>query len=171
MQEVWKDIAWSNGLYQVSNKGNVKRGKRTLKPLTRGRGYLSVFIYDGRGGRKQVSVHRLVAEAFIPNPCNHLEVNHIDECKTNNSVENLEWCTHKENGNHGTRNKRIGIANTNGKKSRKIAQYTLDGEFVAEYPSLHEAERNGFAASNICRCARMHENYSHAYGYIWRYVS
>lgn len=170
MKEIWKDVVGTNGLYQVSNKGNVRRDKRILKPIPRNHGYLAVFIYDGHGNGKQFSVHRLVAEAFIPNPYKLPEVNHLDECKTNNAVENLAWCSHKDNSNYGTRNIRLSEANTNGKKSRRISQYTMDGEFVAEYPSLHEAERNGFAAANICRCARGDRKYSHAYGYKWRYA-
>ena len=172
MEEIWKDIDGYQGKYQVSNLGNVKRvGKKILKPQKRKHGYLSVWLYDGYNHAKQVSIHRLVAEAFIQNECGFAEVNHIDEDKQNNKADNLEWCSHKDNSSYGTRGKRIGLANTNGKKSKGIAQYTLNGELVAVYPSLQEANRHGFAASNICRCANGHPNYSHAYGYKWKYIT
>lgn len=171
MEEIWKDIEGYHGKYQVSNLGNVRRvGKRVLKPQKRGNGYLFVWLYDGNNNAKHISVHRLVAQAFIPNPFGLDEVNHLDECKINNRADNLEWCTHQENCVYRDRNKRIGLANTNGKKSKAIAQYTLDGTLVCVYPSLQEAGRHGYAASNICRCANGHQKYSHAYGYMWRYA-
>ena len=183
MQEIWKDIKGYEGLYQVSNLGRVKRtnpGNRvvsadgTLKPTRRQHGYLGVMLY-GKGGHatrgfKHCSVHRLVAEAFIPNPNGYAEVNHIDEDKTNNRVDNLEWVTHQQNCVHGTLPKRKSEWSTNGKQSKAIVQYTLNGEFVARYPSLAEVERQtGFGKGNICRCAQHHHAYSHAYGYVWRY--
>lgn len=172
MEEIWKDIDGYAGKYQVSNFGNVRRvGKRVLKPQIRGQGYLSVWLYDGHNHAKQVSVHRLVADAFIPNPNGLDEVNHLDECKQNNRADNLAWCMHRDNCVYGERSKRIGVANTNGKRSRVIEQYTLDGKLVCVYPSLQEAGRHGFAASNICRCANGHPQYTHAYGYKWQYTS
>lgn len=172
MEEIWKDVDGYAGKYQVSNFGNVRRvGKRVLKPQIRGQGYLSVWLYDGHNHAKQVSVHRLVADAFIPNPNGLDEVNHLDECKRNNRVDNLAWCTHRDNCVYGDRPKRIGVANTNGKRSRAIEQYTLDGALVCVYPSLQEAGRHGFEASNICRCANGHPKYPHAYGYKWQYAS
>lgn len=119
--EVWKDVAGYEGLYQVSNRGNVysverknlrgrKCGGRTLKTSRDKIGYLRVNLYkDGR--RKNVTVHRLVANAFLPNPNNYPEINHRDEDKTNNCVENLEWCTRKYNVNYGTRIKRMSTTN------------------------------------------------------------
>lgn len=171
MKEVWKDVAGFEGLYEVSDCGNVRRNGKVLKPLKRNHGYLSVFLYDGKGGYKQVSIHRLVASAFVDNPFDYKEVNHLDEDKTNNNASNLQWCSHKMNSSYGTRGNRIANSNRNGKKSRKIAQYTLDGELVRIFPSLQEAARHGYAGSNISRCANNHPHYSHAYGFIWRYVS
>ena len=119
--EIWKDIVGYEGLYKVSNKGNVysverinsqgrKWGGQTLKLLLDKIGYIRVNLCkDGR--IKNVTVHRLVAEMFIPNPNNYPEVNHRDEDKTNNCVENLEWCTREYNVNYGTAKKRM--ANTN----------------------------------------------------------
>lgn len=122
MKEIWKDIPDFEGLYQVSNLGNVKtldkyvgtgikhnskvkRKEKLLKQYNK-RGYLQVSLSKNHK-RYYFSVHRLVAQAFIPNPDNLLQVNHKDENPMNNCIENLEWCTAKYNCNYGTRNKRI----------------------------------------------------------------
>lgn len=171
--EIWKDVRGYEGLYQVSNEGNVKgpRG-HVLKALPRRHGYLAVFLYKDGCPRLHESVHRLVAEAFVPNPEGKPEVNHIDENKQNNRADNLEWVTRKENMRSGTVAARIGASGLNGKQSRAIIQKTRDGAVVAVYPSLAEAERQtGFAKANVCRCAQGDSGYSHAYGYIWRYAS
>ena len=101
--EIWEDIEGYEGIYQVSSLGKVKslnfnhtKKEKILKPFFNRDGYLSVNLYK-EGKRKQYLVHRLVAKVFIPNPENKLEVNHKDEDKTNNKVENLEWVTSKEN--------------------------------------------------------------------------
>lgn len=170
MEEIWKDIEGYGGKYQVSNFGRVRRcGKRILKPQARNHGYLSVWLYDGHNHGKQVSIHRLVAQVFIPNPCGLPEVNHLDENKQNNAVDNLMWCSHKDNSSFGSRGERIGLANTNGKRSKPIAQYTLDGELVRIYPSIQEAHRNGYGCGNVYKCLK--GTYSHAYGYKWQYAS
>lgn len=106
MEEIWKDIAGLEGLYQVSTYGRVKSLKygkeRILKQSKNSSGYLTVSLYiEGKTFSKVV--HRLVAIAFIPNPENKIEVNHIDEDKKNNRLENLNWMTSKENSNWGTR--------------------------------------------------------------------
>lgn len=107
IEEIWKDIEGYEGIYQVSNLGRVKRVTtgRILKSYKDRGGYLRVDLCKS-GKRKNHKIHRLVAQAFIPNPDNKLQVNHIDENKTNNSVDNLEWVTAKENCNHGTHNER-----------------------------------------------------------------
>lgn len=108
MEEIWKDIKDYEGLYQVSNLGRVKSlyTNRILNPMKHTKGYLRVRLYKNSVASNQ-RIHRLVAEAFIPNPENKPQVNHIDENKTNNRVDNLEWVTNKENCNHGTRNERV----------------------------------------------------------------
>lgn len=97
--EIWKDIGGYEGLYQVSNLGRVRslsRGVLTPKKCN----YLSIQLYN-RGVYENKTIHRLVAEAFIPNPNNYPCINHKNEIKTDNRVENLEWCTTKYNMNYG----------------------------------------------------------------------
>ena len=122
MNEIWKDIKGYEGIYQVSNLGRVKALERTwysgrngctkrTKPehimkyrLAKNTGYCLLKLVKN-GVEKHVFVHRLVAETFIPNPNNLPEVNHIDGNKENNCVDNLEWCTEKENISHAIKNK------------------------------------------------------------------
>jgi hypothetical protein len=123
------------------------------------KGYKQVNV---PGTKKRELIHRLVGEAFIPNTNNKPYINHIDECRSNNHVSNLEWCTHTDNMNHGTRNERISKA-----LSKPIIQLTKDGELVKEWPSTVEAGRNGFNQGHICSCLK--GNYKSHAGYIWKY--
>lgn len=106
MDEVFRPVEGYEGLYEVSNLGRVKSLKwgkeRILKPGMDGCGYLKANLYK-EGKIKHFMVHRLVAQAFIPNPEGLPQINHKDEDKTNNRVDNLEWCTAKYNSNYGTR--------------------------------------------------------------------
>lgn len=113
MDEIFKDIPGYEGLYQVSNLGNVKslhynKSNRQviLKPRLNKKGYCRVGLHL-KGECKDFFIHRLVAEAFLDNPNNLSDVNHKDECKTNNCVNNLEWLSHKDNMNYGTVKERI----------------------------------------------------------------
>lgn len=108
MEEIWKDVVGYEGLYKVSNFGNVYsvRSDKQLKHGKNRGGYLFVVLCTN-GKPKQLKVHRLVSIAFLPNPDNKPQVNHIDENKTNNNVCNLEWSTAEENSNYGTRNQRL----------------------------------------------------------------
>ena len=164
MEEQWKtaiiDGIVYEGLYKVSNLGRIlslnynRTGKPELmNPGTDKDGYLKVTLSKNRK-RKTCKVHRLVAQTFIPNPDNLPEVNHIDEDKTNNRVENLEWKSHKDNNNHGTRNERISKANTNGKKSKRVRQLSLDGELIKVWESTNECGRNGFCQVAVSDCCR-----------------
>ena len=146
--EVWRDIKGYEGQYQVSNKGDVRSvdrinhigrrySGRTLRPSYHTNGYLQVDLRKD-GIRISKLIHRLVAEAFIPNPNSHLEINHKDENKTNNNVENLEWCTREYNMNHGTRNARA--SQTQSKKVKAINIKT--GEVLA-FNSGKEAKSKG----------------------------
>ena len=168
IEEIYKDIKDLEGKYQVSNFGNVmslnyhQTGKsKLLKPSKTKDGYLLVNL-SKNGKRKIFLVHRLVAEHFIPNIDNLPQVNHKDENKQNNSVDNLEWCTYEENNNYGTRNERSAKA-----KSKPVLQFTLDGEFVREWESANEVGRNGFNSSHVVECCNGKQK-SHK-GYIWRY--
>ena len=115
-------------------------------------------------------VHRLVSLAFIPNPDNLPQVNHKDECKTNNNVSNLEWCSKSYNINYGTRNERCAEKQLNRKdQSKPVKQFTKDGRFITDYPSIAEAERQtGFDQTAISKCCN--GKLKSAYCYIWRYA-
>ena len=169
MKEIWKDIKGYEGLYQVSNWGNVKSTQyyhgtyeRTLKPTKDKDGYLQVILYKD-GKRKMHRIHRTVAEAFIPNPDNLPQINHRDENPSNNRVDNIEWCDCKYNINYGTRTKKASV-----KKSKTVYQYTMDRKFIKEWQSAMEVERElGFYNSYINRCCNGKRK--SAYKYIWKY--
>ena len=173
-KEVWKDIQGYEGKYQVSNLGNVKslqyRNKHEEHLLNKGyqtNGYYFYTLMKNAKG-KNFLIHRLVASHFIPNPDNLPCVNHIDEDKSNNKVDNLEWCSYIYNSNYGTAIERR--VKTSADKRPNILQYTLDGKFVKEYSSITEAERcTGIKKGNICSCCKNRIGCLTAGGYIWKY--
>ena len=126
-------------------------------------GYLIASLWN-KMKRKYYLVHRLVAEAFIPNPNNYPQVNHKDENPSNNSVDNLEWCTPKYNANYGTRNQRM----FNNMPKYCVAKYDLNGNYIAEYLSIKIAAReNNISDSNIIKCCKGQRKT--AGRYIWKY--
>lgn len=174
--EEWRDIKGFEGLYQVSNKGNVKslerkvwcsRGRgyyrtvpeKILKASKKGRGYLSVTLSKD-GIDDDYYVHQLVACAFIPNPHGYKELNHIDENKENNCVENLEYCTRAYNINYGTRNEKI---------SKAVIGINKTSGLIVEFSSTMEAERQlGIAQQNICACCKGRKK--SVGGFYWMYA-
>lgn len=179
--EEWKDIIDYEGMYQVSSEGRVKSLKygkeRILKPASETGGYLQITLLKN-GKSKHYRIHRLVANAFIPNIENKPEINHIDEDKTNNNVMNLEWSTREENCNYGTHNTRISKTLTNRTdQSIPIDMLTKNGELIRTFPSGKEAMRwlraNGFPKAKngaISSCCKGNPKYTHAYGFKWQYT-
>lgn len=160
INEEWKRIK-SHPHYLISNKGNVYSEYKNglLKQMKDAYGYSQVNL-----NRHAKKVHRLVAEAFLPNPNKLPEVNHKDENKSNNCVDNLEWCSSEYNMNYGDIKKRSAdsqkLHNT-----WKIYQYDLSGNLVKVWNSAREADRNGFNRRSIYRCC---DGKTKSFkGYLW----
>ena len=180
MTEVWKDIPGYEGLYQVSDKGNVRsinwRNKGVIRDL-RSRehpcGYRQVLL-RANGITRMVTIHRLVASAFIPNPNNLPQVNHIDENKANNDVRNLEWCSASYNvkysiyrhpeRKHGTKQPAWKYGN------EKIVQLDLNDNVVKVWGGTPELIRDTpWGVSNIVCCCN--GGRKTAYGFRWRFAN
>lgn len=183
MKEVWKDIPNYEGYYQVSNLGNVKSLKKwcgnkyiskwkneekNIRQATHYHGYKYVYLSKNKE-RKKKYVHRLVAETFIPNPNNLKEINHIDGNKQNNSINNLEWCTRKENVIHSYKNKLlIAKRGKDNKNSKAVTQYDIKGNIIKEWYCIKDVTRElGIADISISRCCRNKQKT--AGNYIWKY--
>lgn len=199
MNEIWKDIPGYESKYQVSNLGNVRSLNylRTggIKLLTQGtdkRGYKRVGLYKD-GKRKRYLVHRLVAMTFISNYDDLPQVNHKDENKANNCVDNLEWCDAKYNMNYGTRNERASESHKGkkgswygkqlseehkkkiskglkDKKSKPILMYDREGNFIRRFDSTADANEyfgKDRKSSSIYLC--LTERNKTAYNYIFKY--
>ena len=185
MQEIWKDVSGFNGKYQVSNLGNVKSFNRRfhkgepfmLKLRDGGKGYYKVVLYGDNNQKRQVEIHRLVAETFIPNPLNLNCVNHIDGNKTNNSVSNLEWCTPAYNNQHAFRTGLrsgskpwLGKTGFQNASSIPVTQIDLStGKPIATFGSMEEAGRlTGCSPQKIGKCCK--GVFSQTHGYGWKYA-
>ena len=171
MTEIWKDVPEYEGLYQVSNLGRVVslRKNKILTPKKNWDGYFRIQLWR-YNQNVYIGIHRLIAEAFIPNPKNKPYINHKNGIKTDNRVENLEWCTQLENIKHAIK---MGLKKPCPKNwrvsSKPIVQLTLNGEFVKEYPSQMEVERVlGINHSNVSAACK--GKIKTLKGYVWRYA-
>ena len=167
--EVWKDIPKFEGLYQASNLGRIKslpklvnnrfkdisKAERILKPSKGKNGYLRVVLMKD-GIKKYCLVHRLIAKTFLPNNLKLEQVNHKNEIKTDNRVENLEWCT-------VSYNKRYSVA-------KKIEQYDLDGKYIKTWNCIRDVEEElNIKNNNLDHCLKKRNKT--AGGFIWRYAN
>ena len=190
--EIWKPVVGYEGLYECSNLGNVRSLNyrhtntiKTLSPSINKDGYIRVHLWKNCKG-KVLAVHRLVAEAFLPNPDNKPQIDHINTDKTNNTVwlnedgsvnyekTNLRWVTKKENINNPLTIKHLSktkIGNENAKSIyRAVLQYTKDGKLIKEWASMNSAARElKISRSGICDCCNGRNRCKSYGGYVWRY--
>lgn len=175
--EFWMDIPGYEGLYQASTYGRVKsiernciRGRGGIQKVTErflslanNKGYLICRLYK-KGTSKCIRIHRLVGTTFLPKmKPSYVQINHKDENRVNNRVENLEWCDCTYNNNYGTRTDRA-IAPLR----KEILQFDLDGSLISVYSSLAEASRQThFSTGNISSCCNGLRKTAN--GYIWKY--
>lgn len=176
MQEIWKPVVGWEGLYEVSNFGNVRSLDRyvnqvnckrfckgqLLKPTFHKTKYYIVTLRNS-GFQKVLKVHQLVMNAFNPNTSNEkLEINHIDGNTHNNRLDNLEWCTHQENLQHASKHNLLSVY-------KPINQYDLNGNFIKRWNSMKEAREFYNLGINSLRNACKRNSGVHK-GYIWRYA-
>ena len=165
---MWKDIKDYEGKYQINTTGQIKNSKgKILLGYINNKGYQMVHLRT-KESNKLHSVHKLVAQTFIPNPKHLPEINHKDENKLNNAVPNLEWCDGTYNKNYGTRNKRISNTKINNTYNTKPV---ICIETKVIYKSTREAERQtGIDNSQISAVCNHKKNYKTAGGYHWKYI-
>lgn len=164
--------------YEIFDDGRIwsYSHNKWLKPNLRPDGYLSITLSDNDGKIKKYRIHRVVYEAVTGQPIPEgMQVNHIDENKTNNHISNLNLMTCKENINWGTRNERVGKANAkantnNPITSKQVAQYDKEENLINIYPSLMEVHRQlGFNFRNISKCCNGKRKTCN--GFIWKYIT
>lgn len=176
--EIWKPVKGYEELYEVSNQGRVRSldrvivfkdsrkrkfyGKILKTKTVNNSGYQTIALHDS-GKSKTFLVHRIVAETFLDNPLFLGEVNHIDQNKLNNKADNLEWCTHKENMNHGDE-----IERGARKQRRKFRQLDLDGNLIKVWHGFKQMEREtGLQRKSVYDCCvGKRESYM---GFKWEY--
>ena len=182
MDEEWRDIPGFEGRYQVSNLGRVKSlprevsnytGKllvkeKILKQRHDFKGYMRIDLKDNTGKHRYLGVHRLVALAFIPNPDNKPQINHIDGNKENNMLNNLEWVNNSENQLHAYRTGLSHVSEKAGKPKKAVLQISVDtNEVIEEFESLSDAKKKFGDCGNIAMCCKNKRRT--AYGYKWKY--
>ena len=186
--EIWKDIKGFEGRYQVSNLGRVRsldhftvmrrNGYKDCSVLYRGKilkpaihlGYCRVSIAPEDGKKHPHAVHRLVAEAFIPNHDNLPMINHKDEVRSNNVVDNLEWCDALYNNNYGTRNERL-FESVCRPRMRAVLQYDKEGNLIQRFESISEASRlTGIDVQHIHSACHNRERRHGTNGYIFKFA-
>ncbi len=174
--EIWKDIEGYEGLYKVSSDGRVMsfyRGEKPLFPLRTTSGYLMVYLTKNRKA-KYKAVHRLVASAFVPNPHQKTQVNHIDGNKHNNCANNLEWVTPSENVLHAHRvlcvpSSMLSRKGENNKNSIPVCQYDLNGNFLKQWAGVSDAARG--IGCNPCQIQNVIAGRSlTCHGFMWSYI-
>ena len=166
--EIWKNVNGFNGKYKISNFGRLKSirickngssyfvKERILKGKRDKDGYIEYGLYDNQNKKmRYFRAHRLVAEAFIPNPKNLPIINHKDCVRDNNNASNLEWCTPYYNAIYSL--------------SKRVLQLDMNGNLVKEWESATEAGKCGFGRSEIGKCCRGVEGYNTHKGFIWKY--
>lgn len=170
---IWKDIKGYEGLYQINNYGEVKslynyRGVGNLLKQRIKKGYYTIGLRKNNL-RKWYYVHRLVAQAFIPNSNNLPQINHKDENKLNNCVDNLEWCSASYNNSYGNRLEKVSRSN---KLKKKVLQFDINGNMLQEYNSIAEASKiTNVDRKGISNCINKKNNRKTAGGYIWKLKS
>ena len=177
MKEIWKDVKDFESKYAISNFGRLKnKYNNHIYKFTNKKGdYFSTILYD-KNNRKTVRIHRLVAEAFIPNPENKPQVDHLDLNKQNNNVNNLRWVTNLENMRHNIEANifyYVGYYNKNKiSKKGKIIQFDKNMNKIGVYNnSAVASEKTGVCSRNILHCVNHKEGRKQAGGYIWLYES
>lgn len=179
-QEIWKPIEGYEGLYEVSNFGRVRSLDRyvrnndaynrkicgkIMKPHMNENGYMIVSLRNGGERHKKYRVHRLVALAFLPNPNNYTDVNHKDEVKHHNNLDNLEWCNRSYNSLYGTAQERLSKHKYHPVEMRDVN----NGRIIRKFESIKQASQDmNIKRSHISRVCRGERKT--AGGYIWRYA-
>lgn len=172
MEEIWKDVENYNGIYQISSFGNLKTLRtNTLIKQEMNKGYFEANLCKN-GKVQHVRIHRLVAQAFIPNPLNKPHINHIDGNKSNNNINNLEWCTHKENMVHARKNglfneeKMHDVIKAMVNSTKKPVLQLKNNVVIAEFESISDAKRKTKTnhISEVLNGSRKLAN-----GYFWKY--
>lgn len=171
--EQWKVIPGFES-YEVSNTGKVRSKGREMKPIDNGKGYMKIILHNNEK-KKRFYIHRLVANAFIPNPDNKPFVNHIDCNPMKNNIENLEWCTHQENVDWMIllgRNTRTNQWLENLHRSQEKIYIAVVGENIKTgekvyFPKLNDVKKLGFQPSCVCNCCKgVRKQHK---GYRWTY--